>query len=169
MKPSMAALAAALTLSVAACDSADGAAEAPMASATPAADAASPAAAEATTPVPTDAPTPMTAAEPLVAGAPAFAVLYPGGAVEGEPTTAQGPAGPGGLVTFTTDDDPDAVVAFYRQRAEAAGLASVMSMNQGDARAYGAARTDGGARVEVVASPVDAGRTSVQLTWSAGK
>lgn len=169
MKPSMTALAVALTLGVAACDSADSAVEAPAVSATTAIEVASPAAAEAATPAPADAPTPMAAAEPLVAGAPAFAVLYPGGAVEGEPVTAQGPAGPGGLVTFTTEADPDAVVAFYRQRAEAAGLASVMSMNQGDARAYGAAMNASGARVEVVASPVETGQTSVQLTWSAGR
>ncbi len=169
MKPSMAAFAAALTLGIAGCDSADSAAEASGALSTAATEAGSPAAADPTPPVPADALTPLAAAEPLAAGAPVFAVLYPGGAVQGEPTTAEGPAGPGGLVTFTTDDNPDAVVAFYRQRAEAAGLASVMSMNQGNARAYGAARTAGGARVEVVAAPVETGQTSVQLTWSAGK
>ena len=64
---------------------------------------------------------------------------------------------------------PDAVVAFYRQRAEAAGLAPVMAMNQGEARAYGAAaRTANGATMQVVASPGEGGLTSVQLTWSAG-
>ena len=160
MKPSMVALAAALTLGVAACDPADSSVETP---ATTAADAVT------VTPVAADALAAMAAAEPAAAGAPTFAVLYPGGTVEGEPVTAQGPAGPGGLVTFTTEADPDAVVAFYRARAEAAGLASVMSMNQGDARAYGAARDGSGARVEVVASPVETGQTSVQLTWSAGR
>ncbi len=163
MKPSMAAFAVALTLGVAACDSGDSVA---VASAPPSGPAASPAPAAA---VKADAPPPMTTAEPLVVGAPAFAVLYPGGAVEGEPTTTEGPAGSGRLVTFTTDADPEAVVAFYRQRAEAAGLASVMSMNQGEARAYGAVHAADGARVEVVASPEETGLTSVQLSWSAGR
>ena len=163
MKPSMAAFAVALTLGVAACESGDGDAEASAASSVVAASPAS------ATAVATEAPTPLTTAEPLVAGAPVFAVLYPGGAVEGEPTTTEGPAGNGRLVTFTTNDDPEAVVAFYRQRAEAAGLASVMSMNQGEARAYGAVHSAGGARVEVVASPEETGLTSVQLSWSAGR
>ncbi|MNO07877.1 hypothetical protein D3C81_2302640 [compost metagenome] len=72
-------------------------------------------------------------------------------------------------MTFTTDAAPDAVVAFYRQRAEAAGLAPVMAMNQGEARAYGAAaRKENGATLQVVAAPGEGGLTSVQLTWSAG-
>jgi hypothetical protein len=80
-----------------------------------------------------------------------------------------GPTGPGGLITFTTDAAPETVVAFYRQRAEAAGLSPVMAMNQGEARAYGAAaRKDKGASLQVVASPGESGLTSVQLSWSAG-
>jgi len=166
MKPSMAAFAVALTLGVAACDSGERVAEAPAGSSIAAVSPAQPPAAA----VETTAATPSLAtAEPLVVGAPAFAVLYPGGAVDGEPTPTEGPAGSGRLVTFTTDDDPEAVVAFYRQRAEAAGLASVMSMNQGEARAYGAVHSADGARVEVVASPEETGLTSVQLTWSAGR
>ena len=103
-------------------------------------------------------------------GAPAFAVLYPGAAVEEPATTAVGPDGEGGLVTFATDAAPDAVVAFYRQHAEAAGLTSVMGMNQGDARAYGAAGAQpNGASLQVVASPGETDRTSVQLTWNAGR
>jgi hypothetical protein len=114
------------------------------------------------TPISEDAPTPQT---PATAGAPAFAVLYPGGSVEGEPVLAAGPGGPGGLVTYLTDADPETVIAFHRARAEAAGLASVMAMNQGEARAYGAARDQD--NLQVVASPTPEGRTSVQLSWSA--
>lgn len=102
---------------------------------------------------------------PAADGAPVFAVLYPGGAVEGDPVTATGPGGPGGLVTYVTDADPEAVIAFHRARAEAAGLASVMAMNQGEARAYGAAKDQD--NLQVVASPTPEGRTSVQLSWSA--
>lgn len=102
--------------------------------------------------------------------APAFAVLYPDAVVEEPATTAVGPEGEGGLVTFATEAEPDAVVAFYRQHAEAAGLTSVMGMNQGDARAYGAAGAQpNGASLQVVASPGEADRTSVQLTWNAGR
>lgn len=105
---------------------------------------------------------------PAAPDAPAFAVLYPGALLEQPAISASGPAGPGGLVTYTTDAGPDAVIAFYRTRAEAAGLASVMAMNQGDARAYGAADADGATNLQVVASPTEAGTTSVQLSWVAG-
>lgn len=105
-----------------------------------------------------------------VDGAPAFAALYPGAQVEGQPLLAGGEAGDGGLITFTTDASPDQVVAFYRERAEAAGLRSVTGMNQGEARAYGAAGDQAnGPSLQVVAAPTDAGVTSVQLGWSAGQ
>jgi len=115
------------------------------------------------------APAAATAAAPAAPGAPVFAVVYPGGAVSGPATVAQGPDGPGGILSFTTDATPETVIAFYRQRAEAAGLASVSAMNQGEARAYGAAAEDGsGKLLRVVATPVKDGPTSVQLDWTAG-
>ncbi len=101
--------------------------------------------------------------------APAFAVLYPGAELDAPALSASGPDGPGGLVTYRTRADPDAVIAFHRQKAEAAGLSSVMAMNQGEARAYGAAATDVGANLQVVASPTEDGETSVQMSWSAGQ
>lgn len=126
------------------------------------------AAAKDASPPPAPAAAPDNAAV-AIDGAPAFAALYPGAQADGAPVTASGPDGPGGLVTFTTSASPDAVIDFYRQRAEQAGLASVMAMNQGDARAYGAAaRTEKGANLQVVASPAQDGLTSVQLTWNAG-
>jgi hypothetical protein len=105
---------------------------------------------------------------PAAPGAPAFAVLYPGASLDEPGISASGPMGPGGLVTYMTDAGPDAVIAFYRAQAEAAGLSSVMAMNQGEARAYGAAGKDGKANLQVVASPTETGTTSVQLSWSAG-
>ena len=109
-------------------------------------------------------------AAPAAPGAPAFAVVYPGGIDRGPVTVARGPDGPGGILSFTTEATPDAVVAFYRQRAEAAGLASVMAMNTGEARAYGAAAGDGsGKLLHVVATPVEGGPTSVQLDWTNGR
>lgn len=114
-----------------------------------------------------EAPVVLASAEPAAPGAPDFAALYPDAVVEAPPTIADGEAGPGGLVTFTTEADPESVIAFYRERAEASGLASVMTMNQGDAQAYGAAAPQG-ANLRVVAAPTEAGPTSVQLSWSAG-
>lgn len=101
-------------------------------------------------------------------GAPGFAALYPGAVVQGELTEADAPAaGEGGIVTFTTADPAADVVAFYRGRAEASGLSSVMAMTQGETQAYGARSAQSGANLSVVASPLD-GQTSVQLSWSAG-
>ncbi|MBX9576243.1 MAG: hypothetical protein K2X07_11445 [Caulobacteraceae bacterium] len=117
--------------------------------------------------------TPMAAGRPAAAKAPAYAVLPQDGTPDGSATVADGPEGPGGMVTYQTALSPDAVVEFHRGHAEAAGLATVMTMTQGEARAYGAAAQDAsGAGVQVVASPIAAegGRpeTSVTLTWTAG-
>ncbi|MDP3369047.1 MAG: hypothetical protein Q8M32_04275 [Brevundimonas sp.] len=128
------------------------------------------AAEEAATPVAAAPVASSPVASPAAPGAPAFAVVYPGGTADGPVTTARGPDGPGGILSFTTEATPDAVVDFYRQRAEAAGLASVMAMNTGDTRAYGAAAEDGSGRLlRVVATPVGDGSTNVQLDWTAGR
>ena len=110
------------------------------------------------------------AAGPLAApGAPAFAALFPGATMDAPAITASGASGPGGIATYTTDADPDAVISFHRARAEASGLSSAMAMNQGEARAYGAASPGTGASLQVVASATEDGPTSVQLSWSAGR
>lgn len=122
-----------------------------------------------------DAPTPglapgapATAAAP---GAPAFAVIYPGAVPKSEPVAAQGPSGPGGTLEFTTDATPDEVVAFYRQRAEAAGLKAITTLNRDGARGYAAGDgADGrGQMLNVVATPVEDGPTDVLLMWSSGR
>jgi hypothetical protein len=95
-------------------------------------------------------------------------VLYPGGEIEAPPTIASDSTGSGGLVTFLTAADPETIVTFYRARAEAAGLSSVMAMNMGEARSYGAAKDGVGTNLQVVASPLEDGTTSVQVSWSAG-
>lgn len=160
MKRTLAAAALMAALTMAGCSQAP-AEEAPAAAAA-AVDAAAPAA-----PAPAE---PAASAAPAAAGAPAFAVIYPGGAPSGPATIARGPDGPGGILSFTTDATPEVVVDFYRRRAEAAGLASVMAMNTGEARAYGAAASDGsGKLLRVVATPVEDGPTSVQLDWTAGR
>jgi len=111
----------------------------------------------------------MEAGEPVAPGAPDFAAVYPGAVLEAPAVTATSSAGPGGLATYTTEADPDAVIAFHRARAEAAGLSSANVMEQGEARAYGATSPDGRKNLQVVASATDNGPTSVQITWSAGR
>ncbi|GAA0651258.1 hypothetical protein [Brevundimonas lenta] len=100
-----------------------------------------------------------------------FAVIYPGGTPDGPATTAQSAEGPGGILSFKTDATPDQVIAFYRQRAEAAGLKSINTMNRDDARAYAAGDgADGtGKLLNVIATPVDGGPTDVMLSWSNGR
>lgn len=165
MKRSVAAVAVALTVGLIGCDERSEAA--PEAAPDAATSEAPPVGALEAAPA-AEAPATAVSAAPID-GAPVFAALYPGAQADAPATVASGPAGPGGLITFTTDAAPDAVVAFYRQRAEAAGLAPVMAMNQGEARAYGAAaRKENGPTLQVVASPGEGGLTSVQLTWSAG-
>lgn len=141
----------------------------PAEDAAPAAEAVAPA--KAAPPVAAATPAKSAAPAALAApGAPAFAVVYPGATPSGPVTVARGPDGPGGILSFTTDAAPDAVVDFYRKRAEAAGLSSVMAMNTGAARAYGAAAIDGSGKVlRVVATPVEDGPTNVQLDWTAGR
>lgn len=110
---------------------------------------------------------PALATEQDLTPQPQFAAVYPDAEVQGAPLNASGPAGDGGVLTFTTEANPDAVIAFYRERAETSGLATMMALNQGEARAYGAQNPTSGASLNVVASPME-GLTSVQLTWSAG-
>ncbi len=159
MKSSLAVVAVVVTVAIAGCDER---AATPSAKADIAAGEQGRAEAAAASPAP-----PAPAASSGEGSVPQFAALYPNAEVEGEPLAAGGAAGPGGMVTFVTDAQPDAVIAFYRERAEAAGLATMMSLNQGAARAYGAQKQATGASVNVVAAPVE-DRTSVQLTWSAG-
>ncbi len=113
-------------------------------------------------------PASATPAAPATKGAPTYAALYPGAEATAPATLANGPDGPGGMVEFRTAATPDAVVDFYKQRAQAAGLAPVSAMDQGETRAWSAAKADNGASVQVVASPSE-GATSVQLSWSAGR
>lgn len=172
MKRSLAAVVALLTVTVGACDPNGKKAGAPVGEA-PVRSASSTATAGAP-PVTDPLPAPVAGEAPSgdvikVGGAPDFAAIYPGGMIEAPPTVAGGPAGPGGIVSFTTEAKPDAVIGFYKQRAEAAGLASVMSMNQGDSQAYGAAEVTNGATLQVVATALEDAPTAVQLTWSAGQ
>lgn len=142
---------------------------APEAAAETADDAPAPDARAAATPAAAvEAEPPQVEAVPAAPGAPVFAVIYPGGTIQPGDDDTGDAAGPNGVVTYLTTATPDEVVAFHRARAEAEGLASVMAMNQGAARAYGAHDTQGGANLSVFAAPGENGGASVQLVWSAG-
>lgn len=137
------------------------------------AEEAAPAAAEAAEDVAAAAPAAasdaLAPAQPAAPGAPTFAVIYPGGEPTKPVTVAQGPQGPGGILEFTTDADPATVVAFYKQRADAAGLKAINAMSTGEARGYSAGDgAEGGQLMTVIATPVD-GKTSVQLDWTNGR
>ena len=169
MKRSLAATALIGAMALTGCGQGEPATEAPAAS-DAAAEVAGPAAApSARAPAVTAGEGP--AAAPAAAGAPSFAVLYPGGVATGPATVAQGPDGPGGIVQFTTDATPEAVIAFYRERAEAAGLKSINTMNSGASAGYSAG--DGaagrGQLLRVIATRVEDEPTSVQLDWTAGR
>lgn len=107
----------------------------------------------------------------VLPGAPDFAVVYPGGKPKGPATAGESPAGPGGMIEFTTDATPDQVIAFYRQRAEAEGLRTVNTLNRDGVRGYGAGDgADGrGKLLNVIATPMEDGVTDVSVMWSNGR
>ena len=143
--------------------------EGPEAAADPTDDTATPSAQDEATPAAaSEAPIPEADPLPAAPGAPIFAVIYPGGAIQPPDEETGDAAGPDGTVTYVTAATPDEVVAFHRAKAEAEGLASVMAMNQGESRAYGAHDTDSGANLSVFATPGEEGGASVQLIWSTG-
>jgi len=164
MKRSVAAVAVALSVGLIGCDERSEAA--PEASPPPSAEA--PPAAAPTEVAP--APAPATVSDAMtIDGAPVFAALYPGAQIDSPATLASGPTGPGGLGALAIEGDDSFGRGVGREGDQAAGLSPVMAMNQGEARAYGAAaRKDKGASLQVVASPGESGLTSVQLSWSAG-
>lgn len=99
-------------------------------------------------------------------GRPAFAPDYPGGNVMTS-ITANETNKVGGVYGFTTGDSPDKVFAFYRSRAEAAGLQAQTNVETAGAHIYGARGPAGD--LNVTAAPQGAGQTYVQVTWSTPK
>lgn len=115
-----------------------------------------------TSAVPTPASSTLPVEQPpreALAHAPDFVALFP----DAEVTS---PEGQNHQISFLTQADPDTVIDFYKKKAEASGLRPTAAMNQGAARAYGAAsHGSGGHSLEVVAAPTEDGKTSVQLSW----
>lgn len=94
---------------------------------------------------------------------PDWARPYPGSRVV---SAIDIPAEGGGMTTFETDANPDTIIAYYRERAEDAGLPTGATMESGDMRQY-AAQADNGQALTVIVTPND-GRSSVNVTWQQG-
>jgi len=109
----------------------------------------------------------MSSGPGVTAKLPAFLPLYPGATVQTSVTGA-GKDGDGGMVVFHTSAGAAAIVAFYKQKAVAAGMADTMNMQQGATTMYVATNEKTKQSVEVAATSAADGST-VQLTWSNGK
>lgn len=92
---------------------------------------------------------------------PAFTQPYPGARVT---QSVEAPNDAGRMIVFTTPENPDTVIAYYRERAEEAGLTSGASMTMGETRMYGADASNGGS-LAVMVAPSD-GQSQVTVTWS---
>jgi len=91
---------------------------------------------------------------------PLLARAYPGARVVSAVTD---PSNTSGLITFQTDAQPGTVVAYYRERAEEAGLTPRADMTMGDTRQFGA--DDGaGAELNVTIEPGGA-QSTVTVAW----
>lgn len=97
---------------------------------------------------------------------PDFAPLYPGARVTASIAGSGNTGGKGAMVTISTPDAPDAVIAFYKKHAAAAGFTDKMTMNSGDSTMYVATKDK--ASLQVTASKTGDG-TQVQVTWSNGQ
>jgi hypothetical protein len=99
---------------------------------------------------------------------PDFVAIYPGGKVQSTTVNA-GKDGTGGTISFQTAASPEAVIAWYKQRAANEGLAKGVDMNMGGTTMY-TANTDGGKKVlQVIAASSSGGGAQVQVNWSGKK
>ena len=100
-------------------------------------------------------------AAPANQSAPAFAPEYPGGEIVTTIAAVEN-GRPGGIFAFRTDEPADRVLAFYRERAVAAGMSTPPVASADEVfMAQGAAGD-----VTVTTTSID-GRTHAQVTWSA--
>ncbi|WP_448659515.1 hypothetical protein ACPVPU_03365 [Sphingomonas sp. CJ99] len=101
------------------------------------------------------------------ANLPAFAPIYPGATITAAVTGSAQEAK--GMVSFTTGDTPDKVIAFYRERATAAGLVAQAEANMGGARILTMGRQgDGEAALQLTVSPPTEGEPQqVSLVYAA--
>ena len=96
---------------------------------------------------------------------PAFAPLFPGAKVTSSIDESSATGG-GAMVAFTTSSSPGDVIAFYKQKSLAAGLASTLDMSSGDNQTYVASKDR--LSVQVIAAK-SADGTHASITWATGK
>jgi hypothetical protein len=98
---------------------------------------------------------------------PTFAPVYPGAVVTASVTGNPGEAK--GMVAFTTADSDDAVIAFYRDKEKAAGLAEEAEMNMSGTRVLSMGSGNAGdAGLQVTVTPVEGeDRRMVQVVYAA--
>jgi hypothetical protein len=92
---------------------------------------------------------------------PGFAPLYPGAKVEATVTASENG---GGTVSFKTAAQPAEIIAFYKQKTGAAGLAEKLNMSSEGNLTFMAAAADGKKTVQVIAAKADTG-SQVQVYW----
>jgi hypothetical protein len=110
------------------------------------------------------APVSVTVTEGYQEGAlPDWLPLYPGANVESAMTG--GPAGEqGALVSFTVDDSPSDVAAFYAEKVKAAGVVEMMQASAGETIMLGGELPDGSG-VSLSFNPDGEGGTYASVTY----
>ena len=98
---------------------------------------------------------------------PAYLPMYPGGQVKSS-VFGNGKDGLGGMVMFHTNAAAADIIAFYKSKASAAGMADTMDMNSGGTILYAGNNDKTKETVQVAATKSNDG-TNVQLTWSGKK
>lgn len=97
---------------------------------------------------------------------PSYLPMYPGGEIKTS-MIGNGKDGMGGMVMFHTNAAASDVIAFYKGKATAAGMADTMDMNTGGTTMYVGTNEKTKETVQVAATKAsDGAGTEVQLTWS---
>lgn len=95
---------------------------------------------------------------------PDFAPLYPGANVTSS-VTGSGKDGNGGMVGFHTSSPPADVIAFYKAKSGAGGLAQTMDANVNGVMMFAAGKNDNKTSISITASKGTDG-TDATVTWS---
>ncbi len=94
---------------------------------------------------------------------PAYLPLFPGAKITAS-FSGQGKDGAGGVVSFHTSAAPADVIAFYKQKAVAAGMADAMNMETGGTMMYAANNEKAKTQLSVTATKAADG-SDAQVTW----
>jgi len=95
---------------------------------------------------------------------PSYLSLYPGAKITSS-FTGQGKDGGGGVVTFHAGAAPAQIIAFYKQKAAAAGMSEAMNMETGGTTMFAANNDKAKTSLSVTATKAADG-ADAQVTWS---